>query len=324
MKDEVLRLMKDESGFISGETIAGELNISRSAVWKQVRALRNEGFKIDAYPRLGYRLISSPDRLSPVIIRNMLSTFCIGQKIYYYNKTDSTNSVASKLAAKGEGEGAVVIAEEQTSGRGRLDRKWVSPANKNILISIIFRPQIQPSKAFTITMITSLSVVKAIKKITGINALIKWPNDIYIDNKKVGGILTELNAELDRVNFIIVGIGLNVNFNPSIIPEISDIATSISRVLGRDVPRAELLKSILEEMERDYSLLKEGKVDKIRKEWNHNSLIIGKAVKIISFDIIEEGIAESVDADGCLILKTCDGKRKKILSGDVSLRLNKE
>jgi BirA family biotin operon repressor/biotin-[acetyl-CoA-carboxylase] ligase len=171
-------------------------------------------------------------------------------------------------------------------------------------------------------MLTSLAIVKAIKNTTALNPQIKWPNDIYVGDKKIGGILTEFNADQDRVDFVVVGVGLNVNFDPSIYPEIKDTATSLKEVLGKDVSRIELLQSILREIEEGCNSLEEGRASQIRNEWSTYSLITGKPVRITSFGTIEEGIAESVDKDGCLVLRDGEGKRKRILSGDVSLRLN--
>ncbi|MEW6614358.1 MAG: biotin--[acetyl-CoA-carboxylase] ligase [Thermodesulfobacteriota bacterium] len=320
---EVLRLLKDAEGYISGERVARGLNISRAAVWKQICKLRKEGFCIDAQSRLGYHLVIPPDKLIPLEIKDGIKTSFVGQEIFYYPKTESTNLIAKNLAINEAKEGTVVTAEEQTKGRGRLDRSWLSPAYKNILMSIIFRPDVRPSQVFSLTMLTSLAVVKAIKAITTLNALIKWPNDIYIGGKKIGGILTEFSAEHDRVNFVIVGVGLNVNFDPSIYPEIKDTATSLSKALGKEISRVVLLRSILEETEKGYNLLKKGKVTQIRNEWNAHSLITGKPVRIASFGITEEGVAESVDEDGCLILLDYKGKRKRIFSGDVSLKIDR-
>ncbi|MDY6968304.1 MAG: biotin--[acetyl-CoA-carboxylase] ligase [Spirochaetota bacterium] len=319
---EVLRLIREASGYISGESIADELHVSRSAVWKHIGKLRKDGFRIKASPRLGYRLVSVPDKLMPVLIMNNISTSYIGKDIYYYPKTESTNFIASRLAMEGAVEGTVVIAEKQTKGRGRLNRNWLSPAYNNILMSIILRPELHPSKLFTLTMLSSLATVKAIKRITGIDSKIKWPNDVYINNKKIGGILTELNAEMDKVNYIVIGIGINVNFDPRVYPEIKDTATSISKEAGNKISRLKLVISILEELEHGYNLLKNGKIVHIRNEWNSCSLVLGKSVKIISFDSEEEGVAESVDDDGCLIIRDENGNRKSFISGDVSLRLN--
>ncbi|MDY6853309.1 MAG: biotin--[acetyl-CoA-carboxylase] ligase [Thermodesulfobacteriota bacterium] len=319
--EEVLILLKDTDGFISGEKIASELKISRTAVWKQISRLRKEGFQIEAHPRLGYSLVFSPDRLLPSEIRNGIKASLIGSEISYYEKIESTNAIAKNLAMNGAEEGTLVIAEEQTKGRGRLNRDWLSPAYSNILMSLIFRPNLQAAKAFSMIMLTSVAIVRAIQGTTSLVAQIKWPNDIYLHNKKLGGILTEFNAEQDRVNFIVVGVGLNVNFDPCLYPEIKDTATSLKKVLGKEVKRAVLLRSILEEIERGYSAFNKGCISQIRCEWDNHSLVTGKHVRIHSLDNVEEGVAESIDDDGYLILRDINGNTKRILSGDVSLRV---
>ena len=318
----VLKLLKNANIRLSGERIAQELNISRSAVWKRIEKLREKGFKIDAQPRSGYRLTASPDALIPEEIESGLEQASIfAGNIIYYKTIESTNLIAKKMAMDGAVEGTIVIADEQTMGRGRLNREWISPPNKNILFSIIFRPQILLAQLFSLTMLTSLSVVKAIAKTTGLKALIKWPNDIYIDRLKSGGILTEFNGEQDRINFVVVGTGLNVNFDPSLSDKIQNGATSLSKELGKKISRVKLLRAILKEIEKYYHLIQIGKRYQIHKEWNSYSLVTGKPVRITSFNSTEDGVAESVDADGCLIFRDLNGKRKKIVCGDVSLRV---
>ena len=319
--EEVLILLKDTDGFISGEKIASQLNITRTAVWKQISRLRKEGFQIDAHPRLGYSLVLCPDRLLPSEIRDGIKTSLIGSEISYYEKIESTNAIAKNMAMNGAKEGTLVIAEEQTRGRGRLNREWLSPAYSNILMSLIFRPNLQAAKAFSMIMLTSVAIVRAIHGTTSLVAQIKWPNDIYLNNKKLGGILTEFNAEQDKVNFIVVGAGLNVNFDPCLYPEIKDSATSLKKVLGKEVKRAVLLRSILEEIERGYSAFNRGCISQLRSEWDSHSLVTGRHVRIHSLDNVEEGIVESIDDDGCLILRDINGNTKRILSGDVSLRV---
>ena len=318
--EKIVRLLKGADGYISGERIARELGVSRATVWKQISVLREKGFSIHSQPKLGYSLTFSPDRLMPSEVRDGLDTSVIGNEVIYFPETESTNLIAKNMATDGAREGTIVIAEAQTRGRGRLDRNWLAPPNKNILMSVIFRPRIPPSRVFSLTEITSLAIVKAIKETATLPALIKWPNDIYIGGKKAGGILTEFSAEQDRVNFVIVGMGLNVNFDPSLYQEIKDTATSVSKALGKKVHRIKLLQSILIEIEKGYNLLKKGNGFQIHNEWKTYSLITGKPVRIISSGTVEEGIAEAVDGDGCLTLRCENGKRKRILSGDVSLR----
>ncbi|MEA3359605.1 MAG: biotin--[acetyl-CoA-carboxylase] ligase [Thermodesulfobacteriota bacterium] len=265
---------------------------------------------------------STAERLLPSAIKDGLHASSFIKEVLYYQKTESTNTIAKNLATDGAREGTVVITDEQTKGRGRLNRTWLSPANKNILMSVIFRPELEVSKIFSLTMLTSLAVVNGIKETTGLRSLIKWPNDIFIKDKKIGGILTEFNADHARVNFSIVGIGLNVNFNTLLYPEIKETATSLSVNLGGKISRVRLVQSILRHIDKAYNTLNNGNGLQIYKEWKTCSLIIGRRVKIMSSGKIEEGVAEFLHEDGRLILKCDDGKRKEILNGDVSLRLS--
>ena len=316
----LLQLLKETDSPVSGESIARELNISRAAVWKRIEKLRKVGFKIDAQPKSGYRLTASPDKLILEEIENELKKTIFSKKIIFYKKIESTNLIAKRLAVDGALEGTVVIAEEQTMGRGRLNREWISPPDSNILFSIIFRPKFLFSQLFSLTMLTSLSLVKAIEKTTGLRPMIKWPNDVYIGRLKAGGILTEFNGEQDQINFVVVGVGLNVNFDPSLTDGIGNIATSLSKELGEKISRIKLLCAILKEIEKYYSLIYKNELYKIHQEWSKYSLVTGKSVTITSFNSTEDGIAESVDADGSLIFRNLNGKRKKIVCGDVSLR----
>jgi BirA family biotin operon repressor/biotin-[acetyl-CoA-carboxylase] ligase len=320
--DRVLKLLKRANGYLSGEAIAQHLNISRSAVWKKIEKLRAQGFFIDAQPKLGYCIRALPDKLLPLEIKDGLDTTVFGQQVFYYSTISSTNFIAKQLASEGAAEGSVVIAEEQTKGRGRLDRHWISPAGKNILMSVIFYPKLLPSQVFCLTMMTSLAIIKAIETTVALSPMIKWPNDIYLNGKKTGGILTEFNAQQDRVNFVITGIGLNVNFDPFNYPDIRDIGTSLSKESGKEISRIKLLQFILKEIEKGYTLINDGKFDLIYNQWKPYSLVTGKPVRITSFNSVEDGIAESVDENGALVLRDKYGNVKKIVCGDVSLRLN--
>lgn len=262
-----------------------------------------------------------PEKMNPDMIKSGLKTAFIGQSIVYSTKTESTNKDAKELAEKGAREGTLVITEEQAKGRGRLNRSWVSVPHENILISLIFRPALPPSKLFSLTMITSIAIVKAIRKTTGLKAKIKWPNDIYYNNKKLAGILTELNVGRNQINYAIVGIGLNVNSDMNKFPEIKEIATSLFNETGKIISRNELLKEILFKLEKKYNLLKDGKNNRIRKNWNKYSLVTGRHVTVFSEGYSEEGIADSIAEDGSLILLKSNGEKKNILCGDVSLRI---
>ena len=259
--------------------------------------------------------------LSVENIKEGLETGCFGQEICYLSSTDSTNLVARQLAQEGAREGTLVITDYQTQGRGRLKRSWWSPPGENLLFSIIFRPSFEVTHTFRLTLLSSLAVAEAIRQETGLETLIKWPNDIYLKGKKVSGILSELGVKGEQLQYVIVGIGINVNSDPSTHPEIKEIATSISMELGQSFSRLKLLKVILNLMERYYHILKRGDFNSLKKTWDALSLIKGKAVKVVSKDDLKEGIAESVDEEGFLILRDYSGKRSRIVSADVSLSL---
>jgi BirA family transcriptional regulator, biotin operon repressor / biotin---[acetyl-CoA-carboxylase] ligase len=261
------------------------------------------------------------EKIDPVNIKNQLNTSFIGREIHYYEKIDSTNKIAKDFANKNANEGALFITEEQTKGRGRLNRNWQSQPYSNILMSLIFRPALHPSKIFSLTMISSIALVNAIMKMSGLTTKIKWPNDIYYNNKKLAGILTELKADKNKVSYAIVGIGLNVNSDLSEDPALKDIATSLYNETGKIISRNELLIVILSEIEQWYNSLNQGRFEDIRREWNDHSLVLGKPVVVYSDNYKEEGIALSIADDGSLIIQKNNGEQKKIICGDVSLRL---
>jgi BirA family biotin operon repressor/biotin-[acetyl-CoA-carboxylase] ligase len=260
------------------------------------------------------------DNLNLESIKNVLNTSYIGKSIYYYDIIDSTNLKANELAKAGEGEGSIVLAEEQSSGKGRLGRKWLSKKGTNILLSVILRPQLKPNEVFLITMLTSVSITNVIRNYLKLTAEIKWPNDIYIKGKKVCGILTEFHAKKEYIDFIILGVGINVNFNTSPYPEIKEIATSLSQEKRAKISRSKFLLYFLQELEKEYEKLKEKKSEEIREKWREYSFIFGKTVVVESFGKISEGEALDIDAEGALIIRNKEGQLKRILCGDVEVK----
>lgn len=316
MKDELLSLL-EKYDFVSGETLAEKLGVSRAAIWKQIESLRRLGYEVESIRNKGYRLISKPDiPYSMEIVRNLDTKF-IGRKLYYFKKLPSTNLFARELVDQKVSNGSVVAADVQTHGRGRKDRTWFSPTG-GLWFSVIIYPDIPPRKSMMLTMAASLGVVDAIKTITGIVPLIKWPNDVLIKGKKVCGILTEIDAEMDRINFAIVGIGLNVN--NTLPKDFVKYATTLRQECGSKVSRVQLLRSILKSFDEQYEKLARGKYDDIRKNWLEFSQIIGKHVRVQEGSIGLEGIVDDVDEDGSLILKNDDGIHR-VLSGDVEVLL---
>ena len=315
LDDKILNCFKkNEEGYISGEEMSRELGISRAAVWKHIENLREEGYGIEAFPHLGYKLISIPDRLTEAELGWRLKTDIIAKKIYSYKETASTNDAAHDLAMAGEKEGAIVIAESQTAGRGRMGRKWASPKSKGAYFSVILRPDILPKEVPCITLFSALSVAKTIREMLNLAAFIKWPNDVLIDSQKICGVLTEMNAETDRINFVIIGIGININTKKEELPR---GATSIMEASGKELSRVEVVRSIFKNLDKYYKLFNSGHISGIIKEYKEFSNFLGTRVQVTYHDTKIEGYAADVDEDGALILRMDSGLNERILAGDV-------
>lgn len=315
MDDKILSIFKTHAGsYISGEQLSRRLGITRAAVWKHIEDLCRHGYQIEAQPHLGYKLRGLPDRLFADELKWQLNTKIIGKRIYSFNIADSTNTIAYQLAEKGLPEGSVVTAEGQRKGKGRLGRSWISPKSKGIYISFILKPDIMPNQASQITLIAAVATTKAIRHVTGLSTLIKWPNDILINGKKVCGILTEMNAELDKVNFIILGIGINVNVKKRTLPV---SATSLKEELNKDVSRISLAKELLQELDRQYDIFRTKGFVSIIDECKDLSATLGKRVKIICHNRKIEGQAMDIDSDGALMVRQDNGFIEKVISGDV-------
>ena len=322
MDDEILQLLRESSSaFLSGEEISHRLKVSRTAVWKRINHLRNLGYEIEASTRSGYRLIRSPDLLTPSEIKPLLKTRWIGKKIHHFHNLDSTNLRAYQLALNGAEEGEVVIAESQEKGRGRLGRQWFSPPFLNLYLSVILRPKIPPHQASLITLMAAVATADAIQKFSGLLPLIKWPNDILLRDRKVAGLLNEIHSEMDRIHFVILGMGVNLNMDEQMFQkEIRTVATSLKNEMGERISRKTFLQSLLLELERWYTIfLQEGSAV-ILKAWRDRAHIQGKRVKVTSFGESVVGTAIDVDSDGALILETTNGKRKRIVAGDVEYK----
>lgn len=321
MKREVLEVLKkNKNCFTSGEQLSNQLGVTRTAVWKYINALKQEGYIIESVPRKGYKLTNEPDILSKNELLIELEQSRLGNNIYYFETIDSTNSYAKKMALDGAVEGTIVLSDEQTGGRGRLGRAWVSPPGTSISMSMLLRPDILPNEAAKITEITAASLANAISKVTGLDVGIKWPNDIIIDNKKVCGILTEMNAELNNINYVIVGIGINVNID-EFPEEISNIATSLKRIVGKDVSRKDIVINIVKEFEKlYYDFINTGSLDRTVEICKEKSVTLGKVVKIINKK--ETIIAKAIDIteNGELVIKKDDGEIINVISGEVSVR----
>mgnify|MGYP000986537667 CR=1 FL=1 len=318
MRKYILNVLKNEKGrYVSGEEISKELGISRTAVWKHINSLKEEGYEIDSRSRAGYMLLNVPDLLLPFEISEGLETKTIGREIYHLYETNSTNDEAKSLAANGGIEGTLVVAERQVKGKGRLGRLWISPQG-GIWISIILRPEFQPFEAPKLTLAAALAVTRVLRDKTNLEAQIKWPNDIFINSKKVCGILTEMNAELDRIQYVVLGIGLNVNIDlKKFSEEIGESATSLIKELGRPVDRVKLLKSILTEIEEVYYFFLKKGFPPLCQEVKDLSYTLGRWVHLRQGDKVISGEAIDINEDGALILRTKERQVITVVSGDV-------
>lgn len=321
MRHQILKLLRcHDKDFLSGEELSGKLSVSRTAVWKQIQSLKNEGYDIEAHPRLGYALRGVPDRMLANEIKDKLQTAVFGTKIHYFSEIGSTNNEAKSLAAKGEPEGTVVIAERQSTGRGRLARGWFSPPGKGIWFSLILRPPFLPCHAPQCTLLAAVAVTRAIRRMTNLPCGIKWPNDILLAGKKLVGILTEMSAEMDRINYVVIGIGLNVNFETDDFPpELHPIASSLQIAAGHPVPRVDLLCVILQEMEQLYYEALQDGFGGVLAKWRELSVTLGQAVDVCAPDEQYSGIAADIDHEGALLVDTDQG-RQRVIAGDVSIR----
>lgn len=320
MKSKILQLLKDSDGYVSGEEISKVLGVSRTAIWKVISHLKEEGYVIESVTKKGYLLQETPDLLTEDEILYHLKTKWLGRKIVHYHQIDSTNKEAKKLAASGEKEGTIVISEEQLAGRGRLGRTWISPAGTGIWMSVILRPSIAPTDASKITLLAGLAVCEGIKEATGLPVQIKWPNDLVLHNKKICGILTEMSAEMEKINYIILGIGINVNTD-SFPEDLKNTATSLKIEEEKEYDRKEIVKAILMYLEQYYELyMKNQDMEDLLEKYKNHCLTLGKEVKIIHRN--EEFIGKAVDLskEGELMVEKQDGQVITVFSGEVSVR----
>jgi BirA family biotin operon repressor/biotin-[acetyl-CoA-carboxylase] ligase len=302
MKGQILDALRQCGGYLSGEMLSRRLGVSRVTVWKHIRSLKKDGYVVEASPR-GYRLIFSPDLLFPYEFPDL------EQRIHYFSEIGSTMDTARKLAKTGALEGTMVIAEAQTLGRGRLSRQWLSQQG-GIYFTFILRPRVSPAYAPRINLMAAVAVATTIRKLFALEAELKWPNDVLISGKKVSGILAEIDAEVDIVNFVNVGIGINANNS---VARFEKTATSLKEVLGREMSRKEFLKVLVEEIERRRPLLMKAQ---LLREWKELSATLNKEVRVVSLGEQVTGQAVDIDATGALILKTTDGSLRTVLAGD--------
>jgi len=312
MKQEILKKLEKES-YISGEKIAKDLKITRTAVWKQIKNLQKDGYEIKAVKNKGYKLLKKPDIPYEEEIKTEKNKI-MGKKILHFKKIDSTNNYAKKIINKNPLEGTIIIADVQTKGRGRKNRQWIS-SKGGLWFSIILYPDITPDKAMILTMASSISMFETIKEKTGICSRLKWPNDVLINNKKICGILTELDAEIDKVNYMIIGIGVNVNNDIDL--DYIDKATSIKIENENEISRVDFLNIFLKKFDVNYQLIKEKDYKYLIKKWLDYSKIIGQKVIVKQGDIVFIGKIVDIDETGVILVNT-KKEIKRVISADIS------
>lgn len=318
-KQELLqRLFKAQGEPISGQQFADEFSLSRTAIWKYIKEFEEEGYEIGTIRKKGYYLLSSPDLVNEANIHKYLQDTTYGKTIHYYPTCNSTQIIAQQLAQQGVDEGTVVIAEEQTTGKGRLSRPWNSAANKGIWMSVIVRPNLTMQQAPQLTLIAAIAIARAIEAVVPVVPQIKWPNDILLHEKKVTGILTEVQADPDRLKAVIIGIGINVNQQLSDFPEELQLtATSLQIATGDTVNRAQLIALILKNLENYITLYERHGFSPIKLLWESYSTTIGKDVKAVMLHETLTGKAIGISEDGLLQLQLADGTIRAIPSADI-------
>lgn len=310
-------------GFLSGQALADLIGCSRTAVWKHIEGLREEGFVVEALKRKGYRIAETPSALTGDDIRLGLKTQFIGQSIYYRDSVDSTQKVALSLSHEKASEGTLVVADEQTAGRGRMDRKWHSPKGTGIWMSLLLRPNIPPQKAPQLTLLAAVAVARAIEEAAGITPEIKWPNDLLVNGKKITGILTELQAESDRIHSVIIGIGMNVNQKTGDFPEdLKVTATSIALETGKEVSRSMVIREFCAQFEKLYLMYLDKGFYPIKLLWESYAKGIGGRMRARTYNGVIEGRALGITSDGVLELEDDNGQIHLIYSADIDFPLS--
>lgn len=321
LDQQILRLFREKRAeIVSGEELSGVMQVSRTAVWKHIKSLRKLGYRIEAIPSRGYRLVAAPDLLLPEEIAVGRQSLRIGRRLICFRETGSTNEVAFKLAEEGAEEGTVVIAEGQRRGKGRLGRKWESPAGVNLYCSVILRPPILPTRAAQLTFLSAVAVARAIAATTTLRPFIKWPNDLMINDGKVAGLLNEMSAETEKVNFIVLGIGVNINMVREQFPDdLRHPATSLFLEGGKAISRLEFTRALLGALDDLYDTYLKNGYGPVREEWLARCNVLGRQVRITFQESELRGTAKGIDEEGALLVQRPDGRIERVLAGDVTI-----
>lgn len=320
MKAELLKILRTAGGYVSGQQLCEQFGVSRTAVWKVIRQLKEEGYEIEAVKNKGYRICEIPDVMTSEEVQSRLYTRWMSQNCVYLESVDSTNNYAKRLAEEGAADGTLVIADEQTGGKGRRGRHWETPKGANIAMTLLIRPQIRPEHASRLTLLMAMAVAEGIRQVTGLDAEIKWPNDVVVHGKKVCGILTEMNTEVDYINYVVLGTGINVN-QETFPEEIQHIAGSLCKELGTKVCRAELAACIMERLETLYeTFLKTEDLSELYQEYNELCVNRGHEIRVLEPGNEYVGTTDGINERGELVVQKKDGETVCVYAGEVSVR----
>ncbi len=321
MKQKLLELLqKNEEGFLSGQELSEQLNVSRTAVWKVMKSLEEDGYEIQAVRNKGYRLTHEPDLLTKESCASRIHTEWLGKELYAYDVTDSTNTRLKLAGEQGAPHGTVAVANAQEAGKGRLGRHWETPKGSALAFSILLRPQIQPENASMLTLVAALAVSRALDEVAGIKTQIKWPNDIVYQGKKLCGILTEMSADMDQIHYVIVGIGINVQMT-DFPEEIQATATSVKLVTGKEILRSSILAKILEEFEDLYEqFVSVQSLKNLKDEYESRLANQNNRVNVLAPTGAWTGTCLGISEDGALLVQREDGSIEAVIAGEVSVR----
>ncbi len=321
MKSRILSFLGASEDYVSGQELCERLNVSRTAVWKVINQLRDEGYEIESVQNRGYRILKRPDVITAEEIESRLNTSWAARPVIYHESIGSTNDEARRLAEEGAGSGTLVVAEKQTDGRGRRGRSWVTPEKSAVAMSLVLRPPgLTPSHSSMLTLVMGLAVCAAIRKYPGVDAGIKWPNDVIAGGRKICGILTEMSGEVDYINYIVIGIGINTDVK-AFPPELEKTAVSLHELCGEKPDRAELICGIMEEFEKFYEeFMKTQDLRALMDDYNRLLAGKGDRVRVLAPDNEHCGVSEGINADGELLVRLNDGSLERVFAGEVSVR----
>lgn len=320
MKAAILKMLRDAEGYVSGQEICGSLGVSRTAVWKVIRRLEEEGYQIEAVRSKGYRIISGPDVMTAEEVESLTGTKWAGRSVVYYPETDSTNIRIKQMGEEGAPHGLLAVADRQTAGRGRRGRSWESPGGSCIYMSLLLRPNIAPDKAPMLTLVMACSAAEGIRESTGAKVRIKWPNDIIAGGKKLAGILTEMSAQVDYINHVTIGVGINVNIK-SFPEQLQKTATSLYLETGKTIKRAEVIGAVMRRFEENYDIfMKTEDMSGLMEKYSLLLINKGREVRILKPDSEYRAYAEGINRKGELIVRRDDGTRENVCAGEVSVR----